>query len=279
MAKKNKNWIQGAIKRPGALKRKAKQAEMSTQKFAKKVTSKKSKGKYSERTRRQANLAQTLAKFQSGTPGSIYNTPTNQNDLGFAGAQQAQLALQQSQFQAKQMQDQKLADSKLQEEQENQEFAKTMATQGSKFLKDANAARTATQNVAGASRFGYLNNANVLGAGASLAGTAVRKLSDDNDDTKINFGEGLGGIMQGAGSGASIGSALGPVGTVVGGLAGAGLSTYQMLKSRNQAREDKTKETEYQMNAAEQQRLLAEQAATGGMDMGYNVGSSMSKNA
>ena len=274
MAKKSnkKNWIQDAIKRPGAFKKKAKQAGMSTSKFASKVTSKKSKGKYSERTRRQANLAQTLAKFQTGTPGSIYGTPTAPNDYGFTGAAQAQAALQQAQLQAKQLQDQKIADQKMMQEQENKDFAKTMATQGSKFVKDINAAKNLAQ---GTSNLRYLNNANIIGAGASLAGTAVRKLSDDDDDTRINFGEGLGGIMQGAGAGASFGSALGPVGTAAGALVGAGLSTYQMIKARNQARKDKVKEDEYRMNAAEQQRLLAEEAATGGIDMGYNIGSSM----
>lgn len=52
------NWIQGAIKRPGAFRAKAKKAGMSTGAYASKVTKKGSKA--SARTRRQANLAKTL---------------------------------------------------------------------------------------------------------------------------------------------------------------------------------------------------------------------------
>ena len=57
-------WIQGAIKRPGAFKAKAKAAGMSTQGYANKVLSKKSGA--STRTKRQAALAKTLASFHKG---------------------------------------------------------------------------------------------------------------------------------------------------------------------------------------------------------------------
>jgi hypothetical protein len=53
-----KKWIQGAIKRPGAFTAKAKKAGMSVSAYAKKVT--KAGSKASTRTKRQANLAQTL---------------------------------------------------------------------------------------------------------------------------------------------------------------------------------------------------------------------------
>ena len=58
----DKNWIQGAVKRPGAFTKKAKAAGMSVQQFAKHVDDNKSK--YSTRTERQANLAQTFAKIR-----------------------------------------------------------------------------------------------------------------------------------------------------------------------------------------------------------------------
>jgi len=61
MARK-KNWIQGAIKRPGAFKAKAKKAGMSTSAYASKVTKKNSKA--STRTKRQAALAKTLRKLR-----------------------------------------------------------------------------------------------------------------------------------------------------------------------------------------------------------------------
>ena len=58
----DKNWIQGAVKRPGAFTKKAKEAGMSVQQFAAHVD--KNKDKYSTRTERQANLAQTFAKMK-----------------------------------------------------------------------------------------------------------------------------------------------------------------------------------------------------------------------
>ena len=60
MAEKKK-WIQGAIKRPGAFKAKAKKAGMSTAAYATKVLKKGSKA--STRTKRQAALAKTLSKM------------------------------------------------------------------------------------------------------------------------------------------------------------------------------------------------------------------------
>jgi len=55
-------WIQGAIKRPGAFKAKAKAAGMSTAEFANKVS--KPGSKASTTTKRQAALAKTLSKLR-----------------------------------------------------------------------------------------------------------------------------------------------------------------------------------------------------------------------
>ena len=57
-------WIQGAIKRPGAFKAKAKAAGKSTAGFARSVLKEGSQA--STRTKRQAALAQTLSKLRSG---------------------------------------------------------------------------------------------------------------------------------------------------------------------------------------------------------------------
>ena len=57
------DFIQGAIKRPGAFTRKAKAADMGVQEFANYVD--KNPDKYSTRTKRQANLAQTLNKLSN----------------------------------------------------------------------------------------------------------------------------------------------------------------------------------------------------------------------
>lgn len=61
MAEK-KNWIQGAIKRPGAFTKKAKAAGKSVAGYAKSVLAEGSKA--STRTKRQAALAQTLSKMR-----------------------------------------------------------------------------------------------------------------------------------------------------------------------------------------------------------------------
>ena len=56
-----KNWIQGAIKRPGAFTAKAKRAGMSAQAYARKVLKKGSKA--STLTKQQARLAQTFKRM------------------------------------------------------------------------------------------------------------------------------------------------------------------------------------------------------------------------
>jgi hypothetical protein len=56
--------MQGAVKRPGAFKAKAKAAGLSTAAYAAKVLKKGSKA--DTRTKRQAALARTFAKFRPG---------------------------------------------------------------------------------------------------------------------------------------------------------------------------------------------------------------------
>lgn len=57
-----KQWIAGATKNKGAFKRKASAAGMSTSAYAAKVT--KPGSKASTKTKRQAHLAQTLARLR-----------------------------------------------------------------------------------------------------------------------------------------------------------------------------------------------------------------------
>lgn len=59
---KKKNWIAGAIKRPGAFGKKARAAGMSTDAYAAQAL--KPGSKASTRTKRQAALAQTLKGFR-----------------------------------------------------------------------------------------------------------------------------------------------------------------------------------------------------------------------
>ena len=70
--KETKDWIQGAVKRPGAFTRKAKAAGQSVQQFAKTVDD--NPGKYSTRTKRQANLAQTFASMKKEDVQELFYT-------------------------------------------------------------------------------------------------------------------------------------------------------------------------------------------------------------
>ena len=63
----DKNWIQGAVKRPGAFSKKAKEAGMSTDQYATKVST--NPEEYDERTVKQANLAKTLTKLRKKKEG------------------------------------------------------------------------------------------------------------------------------------------------------------------------------------------------------------------
>jgi len=59
---KAKNWIKGAIRRPGAFTKKAKAAGETTEQYAAAVT--KPGSKAPALTKKQANLAKTLAKLR-----------------------------------------------------------------------------------------------------------------------------------------------------------------------------------------------------------------------
>ena len=58
----DKNWIQKAVKRPGAFTKKANAHDMGVQQFAKYVDD--NPKKFDTRTKRQANLAQTFASMK-----------------------------------------------------------------------------------------------------------------------------------------------------------------------------------------------------------------------
>ena len=60
--KEEKNWIQKAVKRPGAFTAKANKHDMGVQQFAKYVDD--NPKKFDTRTKRQANLAQTFASMK-----------------------------------------------------------------------------------------------------------------------------------------------------------------------------------------------------------------------
>lgn len=59
---KDKKWIQGAIKRPGAFTKKAEERGISVKELAAKVTA--NPDEYDKTTVKQANLAKTLSKLR-----------------------------------------------------------------------------------------------------------------------------------------------------------------------------------------------------------------------
>lgn len=67
----NGDWIKGAIKRPGAFRKKAEEAGMSTKAFADKVIA--NKEDYSARTGKQAELAETLMGMSRHESGHYEN--------------------------------------------------------------------------------------------------------------------------------------------------------------------------------------------------------------
>jgi hypothetical protein len=67
----NRDWIKGAIKRPGAFRKKAEEAGMSTKAFADKVIA--NKEDYSARTGKQAELAETLMGMSRHESGHYEN--------------------------------------------------------------------------------------------------------------------------------------------------------------------------------------------------------------
>jgi len=65
--KSKSNWIQGAIKKPGAFSAQANKAGMSTAEFANEVTA--NPGDYSSKTVKRAQLAKTLAGMRKKKKG------------------------------------------------------------------------------------------------------------------------------------------------------------------------------------------------------------------
>ena len=97
------------------------------------------------------------------------------------------------------------------------EIGKTAVKEGaSKFAGVGGAGAAGTSGLAK-----FATSGAGLGTIAALAGTGVSMLSDDGDPTKSNVGEYSGSILSSAGTGASVGSLLGPVGTAVGAGVGA----------------------------------------------------------
>lgn len=126
------------------------------------------------------------------------------------------------------------------------------------------------------------------GAVLGLAGAGIKKLSDDQDNTTLNFGETSGTLMQGAGTGLGLAGTIGALapalaipglGWAAAGI-GAGIAGIKALKNRNQARDAQAK-LDARNQAAEESASMARDIAFNqnftrtGANMGFNVGNSM----
>ena len=111
----------------------------------------------------------------------------------------------------------------------------------------------------------------MAGAGVAIGGTIVKAIADDDDDTSLNAGETIGGLMQGAGTGAAVAGLLGATGPV-GWIAGGAIALISALSKREKARREAEKQQkedikiegieEYRKSVGEyQDKLAAERQA------------------
>lgn len=137
-----------------------------------------------------------------------------------------------------------------------------------------------------AKRAAATNAAGPIGAGMSLVGTGVEHFSDDNDDTRTNFGEGSGRALKGAGTAVGLAGtlgtfapalALGPLGLVAAGVIGGGAALLRQRKQKMEARkEEATQQAQDAQMASAEDAAFKQSMLTTGQDMGYNVGNAMS---
>ena len=307
---KNKNWIQGAIKRPGALTKKAQSANMTVPQFTSKVLS--NKGKYSPLTVKQANLAKTLRKFQGGgadeaLPNQMRTTSTITSP-GMASFAQLQARADELAAYNKQELERKKAEDKAAEESKRMSLAATgaqFASEAPKAIKaTGEAIRAASKKTAEAAGKGaeIIKDAGTvasttgkfapqtvpgLGTVANIGGELLMRASDDKDPTKYNAGETAGTLLKGAGSGlttAGMLASMAPALAIPGiGWAAAGVGALTAgaiaLHRRNKARKEKEKlDAQKASERNNLNRAFTEswnQAyKKSGTDMGYNIGSS-----
>ena len=94
----------------------------------------------------------------------------------------------------------------------------TAAESGKSFLGTG---KEFAQTKVGGSLTSALKNPMLYTMGAQLIGGAISRAADDNDVTTFTGKEKAGRMLSSAGQWASVGSALGPLGTIVGGIGGA----------------------------------------------------------
>ncbi len=159
------------------------------------------------------------------------------------------------------------------------QVAKASKDTGQLLTNLGNYGKGASDAAGAASAAGSSIGAGPIAAAASLLGKGVERVSDDDDDTRTNFGEGAGRLMSGAGTGVGLAAmvGLGPIGLIGAGLVGGTAALMRQRKQKLEAREEEARQ-----RAQDRVIANAEQAAfnrsmfSTGQDMGFNVGSSMS---
>ena len=283
-----KNWIKGAIKRPGEFTRKAKERGMTVPQFRNAVL--KNPNKYRKLTVQQANMANTLSKFNMGGAYDNPTLPTSSSTMSSSpGQQQAQQQFNELQYESRRAQRMNERAAELEqkqlEEQSKQNFQNTY-TQAAPQLTNLAAQ---AKKLDGFKNLGVGAKMTGLGVGATLLGAGIEEVSDDQDATTMNFGETSGTLLKGAGSGLSLAGTLSGfapalaipgLGWAAAGI-GAGVAGIKALRNRNEARD--IQELEDNELAAQETRInraknaAFRQASTmTGTDLGYNIGSSMS---
>ena len=122
-----------------------------------------------------------------------------------------------------------------------QKATNTAIKSGQLMASSAGTAGKAGMQALGTGLKSFATSGAGLGTIAALAGKGISKLSDDNDPTKSNVGEYSGSILGSAGSGAAMGSMLGPVGTLVGGIGGALYGAGKQFFGTKAAQKEKIK--------------------------------------
>ena len=159
------------------------------------------------------------------------------------------------------------------------QVAKASKDTGQLLTNLGNYGKGASDAAGAASAAGSSIGAGPIAAAASLLGKGVERVSDDDDDTRTNFGEGAGRLMSGAGTGVGLAAmvGLGPIGLIGAGLVGGTAALMRQRRQKLEAREEEARQ-----RAQDRVIANAEQAAfnrsmfSTGQDMGFNVGSSMS---
>lgn len=162
------------------------------------------------------------------------------------------------------------------------EVAKTAGTEVAKTV----GSEAAKQGI-GAGLKSFATSGAGIGTIASIAGTGIKMLSDDNDPTKSNVGEYSGAVLSAAGTGASIGSIIPGVGTAIGAGIGAIYGGVKQFLGTRAAKREAKKLRDKRIAAANKynqelsEKLIAaqssaragelEQKTYSGYDLGRNI--------